>query len=381
MLLVIPGGKGARDVSLRFARPGNNLLKDYIQGTHRTAFEPVTIMARYIFNRLVLMVGILFGVLTITFLLGRALPADPAALILGDRPTAEQIERANRELGLDKSLLTQYLHYFGGILQGDFGDSLRTRRPVVEEIGKRIGATLELTTLSVVLVVLIGVPLGVISAVRQNSLIDNMVRAGAVAGVAMPAFMLAMVLQIVFHGQLNLMPLQGRIDAVIALDQPFPTVTGLYLIDSLLAGNRVAFQSTVSHLILPVLTLTIVTLATVTRITRNMMVETLSEEYIHTARAYGVPPRKIHYSYALRATLIPMLTVVGLTYGYLLGGAIVVEFVFDWPGLGGFVVFSIMQNDFPAAIGATLVLAGAYLLINLIVDLLYFVVDPRLQRS
>ena len=338
-------------------------------------------MALYIAKRLLLTVGILFGVLTITFLVGRALPSNPAALILGDRPTAEQIEAANRELGLDKPLPTQFVRFFGGIIQGDFGMSLRTKRPVLEEVGKRIGATLELTTLAVILVVLIGVPLGVISAVRQNSLLDNVVRAGAVAGVAIPAFMLAMVLQIVFHGNLGILPLQGRIDSIIAIDQPFPRVTGLFLIDTLLAGNWTAFHSTLAHLVLPVITLTIVTLASVTRITRNMMVETLSQEFIHTARAYGAPNRRINYIYALRATLIPMLTVVGLTYGYLLGGAIVVEFVFDWPGLGGFVVFSIMQNDFPAAIGATMVLAGAYLLINLIVDLLYFVVDPRLRSA
>lgn len=338
-------------------------------------------MIRYIINRLVLMVGILIGVLTITFVLGRALPADPAALIVGDRPTAEQLEKANRELGLDQSLAVQYVRFFAQIAQGEFGDSLRTKRPVMEEVGRRIGATVELTTISVFLVILIGVPMGVVSAVRQNSLTDNVVRATAVAGVAIPAFMLAMVLQMLFHGQWNLLPLQGRLDPLIALDNAFPSVTGLYLIDSLIDGNFLAFKSALSHLVLPVLTLTIVTLATVTRITRNMMVETLSEEYIHTAHAYGVPKRRIHYVYALRATMIPMLTVVGLTYGYMLGGAIVVEFVFDWPGLGGFVVFSIMQNDFPAVIGATLVLAGAYLVINLIVDLLYFVVDPRLRTS
>lgn len=328
-----------------------------------------------------MMVGILIGVLTIAFVLGRVLPNSPATLILGDRPTAEQVQRAEEELGLNKPLFVQYALYMGQVARGNFGQSLRTKQPVLVEIRNRMGATIELTTAAMVIVVLLGVPLGVFSAVKQNSLLDNLVRAGAVGGVAIPAFILAMMLQIVFYGQLNWFPIQGRIDSSILLDDPFARVTGLFLIDTLIAGEWGAFKSAVSHLILPTLTLSIVTLATVTRITRNMMVEVLGEDYIRTAFAYGIPSRKIYFSYALRATLIPMLTVIGLTYGYLLGGAVVVEFVFDWPGLGGFLVFSIVQNDFPAVLGTTLFLSGAYLSINLVVDLLYLVVDPRLRAQ
>lgn len=328
-----------------------------------------------------MMVGILIGVLTIAFVLGRVLPNSPATLILGDRPTAEQVQRAEEELGLNKPLFVQYALYMGQVVRGNFGQSLRTKQPVLVEIRNRMGATIELTTAAMVIVVLLGVPLGVFSAVKQNSLLDNLVRAGAVGGVAIPAFILAMMLQIVFYGQLNWFPIQGRIDSSILLDDPFARITGLFLIDTLIAGEWSAFKSAVSHLILPTLTLSIVTLATVTRITRNMMVEVLGEDYIRTAFAYGIPSRKIYFSYALRATLIPMLTVIGLTYGYLLGGAVVVEFVFDWPGLGGFLVFSIVQNDFPAVLGTTLFLSGAYLSINLLVDLLYSVVDPRLRAQ
>ncbi len=338
-------------------------------------------MLKYIVRRLIMMVAILLGVLTVAFMLSRVLPGSPTTLILGDRPTAEQITKAEDELGLNKPILAQYLLYLGQIVRGDFGDSLRTKQPVLTEIGNRMGATLELTTLAIIFVVLIGVPLGVLSAIQQNSWLDNFVRAGAVGGVAIPAFMLAMVLQIIFYGQLNWLPIQGRIDSSILLDTPFKKITGFYLVDTLLAGNWAAFKSAVSHIILPTLTLTIVTLASVTRITRNMMVEVLSEEFVRTAFAYGIPARRIYFSYALKATLIPMLTVVGLTYGYLLGGAVVVEFVFDWPGLGGFMVFSIIQNDFPAVLGTTLFLSGAYLLINLTVDLLYFAVDPRLRTQ
>jgi peptide/nickel transport system permease protein len=338
-------------------------------------------MLNYIAQRLILMIGILFGVLTITFFLSRVLPASPANLILGDRPTAEQVAVAEEELGLNKPLLVQYALYMGKIAQGDFGNSLRTNQPVLVEIRNRMGATLELTTLAIIIVIVVGVPLGVLSAVRQNSWIDNLARAGAVGGVAIPAFMLAMILQIIFYGQLNWLPIQGRMDSILLLDVKIPQITRLFLIDTLLAGEWQAFKSSVSHIILPTLTLAIVTLASVTRITRNMMVEVLSEEFIRTAFAYGLPRRAIYYRYALKATLIPMLTVVGLTYGYLLGGAVVVEFVFDWPGLGGFLVFSIVQNDFPAVLGTTLFLAATYLTINLIVDLLYFAVDPRLRAQ
>jgi len=336
-------------------------------------------MAKYITQRLAMMLFILLGVLTITFALSRALPGSPVEMMLGNHPTAEQIAAARTVLGLDKPLPMQYLKYIGDLLQGDFGTSLRTGRPVLEEVTRRVGATFELTFLAMFWVVVLGVPIGVISAARQNSVVDNAARAGSVAGMAFPVFILAMGLQLVFYGKLNWLPLQGRIDASILLDSPFERVTGFYLIDTLLAGNFGALWSAIKHLTLPVLTLVIVTLATVTRITRNMMVEVLSEEYIRTAVSYGVPTYRVHYAYALKATMIPLLTVVGLTFGYLLGGAVVVEFIFDWPGLGGFVVFSIAQNDFPAVMGATLVLATAYLSINLIVDLLYHLVDPRLR--
>lgn len=338
-------------------------------------------MIKYIASRLILMVGILFGVLTITFFLGRVLPASPTNLILGDRPTAEQILRAEEELGLNKPLLVQYGLYLGQVARGDLGSSLRTSVPVIVEIRNRMGATIELTTLAIIIVIIIGIPLGVLSAVRRNSWLDNIARAGAVGGVAIPAFLLAMILQIIFYGQLNWLPLQGRLDSEILLDVAFPRTTGLFLIDTLMAGEWGAFKSAVLHLIMPTLTLAIVTLASVTRITRNMMVEVLSEEYIRTAFAYGVPKRSIYYRHALKATLIPMMTVIGLTYGILLGGSVVVEFLFDWPGLGGFLVLSIVQNDFPAVLGTTLFLAATYLVINLIVDLLYFVVDPRLKTQ
>ncbi len=311
-------------------------------------------MIKYVAQRLIMMVGILFGVLTITFILSRVLPGSPEALMLGARPNAEQMAAARVKLGLDQPIYVQYVRFLGDTVRGDFGKSLRTGQPVLTEIHNRVGVTLEMTTLAIIIVVLAGIPIGVLSAVHKNSWIDNIARAGAVGGVALPAFMVAMILQIVFYGGLDWLPLQGRIHSEILLDVPFPQVSGLFLVDTVLAGEWRAFQSALSHLILPTLTLAIVTLASVTRITRNMMVEVLSEDYIRTAFAYGLPRRSIYYRHALKATLIPMLTVIGLTYGYLLGGAVIVEFIFDWPGLGGFMVFSILQNDFPTVLGTTL---------------------------
>ncbi|MDK1378247.1 ABC transporter permease [Sinorhizobium sp. 6-70] len=338
-------------------------------------------LVKTVVQRLMLMAIIILGVVTIMFILSRVLPGSPAELMLGGHPTAAQLAKAEEELGLNKPLLVQYVDYVAQIARGDFGNSLRTGQPVITEIANRVGATLELTTLAILLVMLLGIPLGVLSAVRQNSAIDNVARAVAVAGVAIPSFMLAIVLQLVFFGVLKWLPLQGRIDPVVAIDAPIEPITRFYLLDALLTGNWAGFMSALAHLALPLATLTILLLATVVRITRNMMVEVLKEGYIRTAFAYGLPRSSIYYRHALKATLIPILTVIGLTYGNLLSGAIVVEFIFDWPGLGGFLVFSLIENDFPAAIGTTLFLAGLYLTINLVVDLLYAVVDPRLRTS
>jgi peptide/nickel transport system permease protein len=242
-------------------------------------------------------------------------------------------------------------------------------------------ATIELTTISVVIIVALGIPIGVLSAVRANSALDHFVRTMSVAGVALPSFMLGMLLQMIFYGWLEILPLQGRLASTVLLDHHFPSVTGLFLIDTLLAGDMVAFKDAAKHIILPIITLTLANLPIVARTTRSLMVEVLHEDFILTNRAYGVPNRLIYFRYALKATLIPLLTVIGLTYGYILGGAIVAEYVFDWPGIGGYVVKAITQSDYPAAIGVTVFLATVYLSINLLIDLLYFLVDPRLRAS
>jgi len=338
-------------------------------------------MGKYAFHRLLMMVGILIGVLTITFALSRVLPGSPIEMMLGQHATPEQIKLTKAEYGLDKPIPVQYYHYVKGILQGDFGVSLRTRQPVLNDLLERVTATFELTTLAVILVIVLGIPLGILSAVRQNTLSDHVTRSFSIAGMALPIFLVGMVLQMVFYGWLKWLPLQGRINVEVLLDYPFDRVTGIHILDTLFAAQWPAFKSTLLHLVLPVATLTLASLSIVIRITRNTMVEVLNQDFIQTARAFGLSDRLIYYRYALRATLIPMMTVIGLTYGFMLGGSVVVEYIFDWPGLGGYAVGAIVKNDFPAVMGVTLFLATIYLSINLIVDLLYQVVDPRLRSE
>jgi peptide/nickel transport system permease protein len=338
-------------------------------------------MARYVAHRLMMMVGILFGVLIITFGLSRVLPGSPVEMMLGAKPTQEQIAEARERLGLDEPIPKQFLIYLGNAVQGDFGTSLRTGQPVTRDIARRASATVELVVVSLGLSLLIGLPLGVISAVRQDSWVDHAARAVSIAGVALPAFFIGMLLQMLFYGALGLAAPAGPNRCRGAARPSLRDRHRLYLVDTLLDGNWIAFKSAASHLALPVATMTLATIAIVTRNTRAMMVDVLGEDYILTSRAYGLPARTIHYRYALKATLIPVLTVIGLTFGYMLGGSVVVEYVFDWPGLGGYVVGALINNDFPAVMGITLVLAGAYLTINLAVDLTYHLVDPRLRRS
>lgn len=336
-------------------------------------------MYRFLAHRIILMFGILAGVMLLTFILSRMLPGSPVEMMLGHRPTPEQIALARAELGLDKPVFVQFFYYLGNLVQGDWGMSLRTGRPVIEDLGMRFGATFELTTLALIIVVTLGIPLGVLSAVKQNSMLDHITRTGSIAGMALPVFLIGMLLQMLFYGKLSWFPLQGRIHSEVALDFSFDHITGLYLIDTLLGGQWVAFKSAAHHLVLPVASLAIASIAVVTRITRNTMVEVLGEDHIKTLRAYGIPAHLIYYRYALKATLIPLLTVIGLTYGYMLGGSVVIEYVFDWPGMGSYVVGAITQSDYPAVLGVTILLATIYLTINLIIDLLYQFVDPRLK--
>lgn len=336
-------------------------------------------MKNYIFRRSLTLLGIMLGILVITFFLTRVLPSSPVEMMLGAKPTAEQVMEAKRELGLDKPLWHQFATYIQHAAMGDFGKSLRTGQPVREEIIKHMMATIELVTIAISLSVCTGVPIGVWAAIRNKTPIDQAARGVSVIGIAIPSFFLAILLQMLFYGWLGWFPLQGRIDAEILIDAQYSSVTGLLLVDTLLAGDWAAFKSAAWHLALPVLTLSLATFAIFVRTTRNLMVEVLSQDYIRTGHAFGVTRSKIFYVYALKATLVPLLTVVGLTYGFMLGNSVIVESVFDWPGIGRYVVNSVITNDFPSVMGVTLILSSSYLLVNFIIDLLYFAVDPRLS--
>ncbi len=322
---------------------------------------------------------IILGVSTFTFLLSRALPSSPVEMMLGSRPTAEQVVQARQELGLDRPLIEQMGRYYVHLAQGQFGTSLRTGRPVIEEIGQRLSATVELVTLSLLLALTLGIPLGVLTAAHRGRRADQWTRVAAISGVAIPVFFLGILMQMLFYGWLGWLPLQGRIDSNILLDHPVPSVTGLLALDSLLAGNMPALRSALSHLALPTLTLMLASLATILRATRTLMIDVLETDYIRTARAYGLPRRTVYFVLALKPTLVPLLTIVGLTYGFMLGGSVITEVLFDWPGIGAYIVDSVVTNDYPAVLGVTLIVSALYLVINLAVDMAYFVLDPRIS--
>ena len=337
-------------------------------------------MLSYFSRRLAMMVLIVLGVATFTFVLSRALPSSPVEMMLGSKPSADQIQRAKEELGLDRPVVEQLGRYFFQLAQGKFGTSMRTGQPVIKEIGQRLSATAELVTLSLFLAVVLGLPLGILAAAKRNRWADHLTRVLAVSGVAVPVFFLGILLQMVFYGWLGWLPLQGRIDSNVVLDHPLPVATGFLLIDSLVDGNTAAFKSALTHLALPTITLLLASLATILRATRNLMIDVLATDYIRTARAYGANRRKTYFLLALKPTLVPLLTIIGLTYGFMLGGSVITEVLFDWPGIGAFVVESVVTNDFPAVLGVTLVISTLYLSINLIIDMLYFFLDPRISN-
>jgi len=319
------------------------------------------------------------GVSIITFVISHVIPGSPAAMWVGTKPTQEQLDEAIRELGLDQPLPIQYINYVKNLVQGDLGVSLRTRRKVSEELRSRWAATFELVSVSLLIAIIIGIPLGVLSATHKDKPLDHTSRMFSISGVAMPVFWLGMTLQLLLHGYFDLLPLQGRIDSQVLMDHAIESITGFYLIDSLLTSNWPGFISSVTHMILPAITMSFASLAIVTRMSRSSMLEVLKEDYIETSQAYGVGKGTVLYKYALKNALIPTITVVGLNYGLMLGGSFMVESIFDWPGLGRYTILSIQTNDFPAIMGVTILFALTYVVLNLIVDLVYFLIDPRIQ--
>ncbi|MGP5568754.1 ABC transporter permease [Pseudomonas helleri] len=326
-------------------------------------------------KRLLGLLLVVFGVSLITFAISHLIPGDPARLIAGDRASDELVAGIRHQLGLDLPLYQQYGRYLLDLVQGDLGTSIRTNRPVLEDLQAFFPATLELAVVALFLAIVVGVPLGVLSAVYHNRAIDQIARTLAVTGISTPAFWLGLGAIMLFYGHLGWLPGGGRLSEGLA---PPTTITGFYLIDALLAGNFSLFVDALKHLILPAATLGFVTLGVIARQIRSAMLDQLGEDYIRTARAYGLSRWTVILRHALPNALIPSVTVLGLTLGDLLYGAVLTETVFAWPGMGAYVVKSIQSLDFPAVMGFAILVSFIYVLLNMAIDLLYRVIDPRI---
>ena len=332
----------------------------------------------YILRRLALMVFVLWGVTVAAFVVSHVVPADPAAAALGNNAREEQLQAFRVRNGLDKPMVVQYGVYMARLFQGDLGTSLHTQSGIAADLKQFFPATLELTLVAVVFAVLIGLPLGMLAALRHNRPPDLLARVFALVGGATPVYWLAILALNVFHERLGWLPGPGRIDAYNLAP---PTVTGLVTVDALLAHDPAVFVDALRHLILPGLVLGAFSAALLTRMTRSAMLEVLSQDYVRTARAKGLPGGRVIWKHALRNAALPVLTVLGSLFGSLLTGAVLTETIFSWPGIGGYATSSAVSLDFPAVMGVTLVAGLAYSLVNLLVDLLYVTFDPRISFS
>jgi peptide/nickel transport system permease protein len=331
-------------------------------------------MIRFLLRRLLLVVPALLGLLVLMFLLIRVVPSDPAAALAGDNATAAQIEEIRRSLGLDRPLHEQFWIYLQQVARGDFGISLYSGRPVAADIALRLPATIELIFMSLLFSVLVGIALGVAAAVWRNSVIDYLLRAVSMGGLALASFWVAIMLQLLFSLELEWLPLRGRLPA--GLDPP-THVTGLFLVDSLLAGQPGMFVETLRHLLLPAFTLSLAGLASLARFTRSAMIENLQHDFVAYERAVGYPRHRIIMPYVLRNSLITPVTQIGLLFGGLISGAVAVEAIFDWPGVGFYLVQAILSSDYKAILAITLVIGIIYAFVNIVIDLVHGLIDPR----
>jgi dipeptide transport system permease protein len=333
-------------------------------------------MWRFLLARIGFLVPTFIGVSIISFAFIRLLPGDPILLLAGERGMSpERYAELRAAYGYDRPIIVQYLDYLWGIVRGDLGTSIVTRRPVLDEFLTLFPATLELSFCAILFAVALGIPAGVLAAVKRGSIADQAIMTTALVGFSMPIFWWGLLLIILFSGVLQWTPVSGRISLIYF----FPSVTGFMLIDSLISGQDGAFTSAVRHLILPSIVLGTIPLAVIARQTRSAMLEVLNEDYVRTARAKGLPPRRVIGLHALRNALIPVVTTIGLQVGVLLAGAILTETIFSWPGVGKWMVDSVFRRDYPVVQGGLLLIAGIVMIVNLIVDLLYGLINPRIR--
>ncbi|BDG34545.1 ABC transporter permease [Saccharococcus caldoxylosilyticus] len=334
-------------------------------------------MLSYAVRRILMVIPVLLGMSLVVFFMIRAIPGNPAQVILGQKATKEAVAALTHKLGLDQPWYVQYIKYLGSLLHGDLGESIRTGAAISDEIWPYLAATLELSLAAMIIAVVIGVNAGIISAWFQNSWFDYIAMVLALIGVSMPIFWLGLMEQWVFAIQLDWLPTSGRED----VRNPIEPITHLYLLDTLLAGNTEQFMQVLQHLILPSVALATIPMAIIARITRSSMLEVMKSDYIRTARAKGLSMFWVVYKHSLKNAIIPVLTVIGLQTGLLLGGAILTETIFSWPGIGRYIYDAIGYRDYPVIQSGILVIATIFIFINLIVDLLYAMIDPRIKYN
>ena len=332
-------------------------------------------MMRFVARRVLLALPALFGLLIVTFVMIRLVPADPAAALAGDNATPEQVARIRAQYGLDQPLPVQFWHYLSDVARGDFGDSQYSSRPVIQDIAQRLPATLELTFAALILATGLGIPLGVVAALHHNRWPDFLLRIVSVGGVALATFWVAIMLQLLFAMQLGWLPLRGRSAVGIAFSAG---PTGFLTLDSLLAGRWDVFADAARHMVLPALTLSLGGIATITRFTRAGVLDTLGKDFVTYERAVGYPRRRLVWVYVLRNSVVASITQIGLLFGSLIASAVVVESIFDWPGLGSYTVQAILTADSKVMLAVTLLVGVIYAVVNIGIDIVHGLVDPRL---
>ena len=336
-------------------------------------------MLRFLLKRLALTVPTFIALMFITFTMIRMVPGDPIEARRGERGIdPERHAQLLKEMGLDQPIWKQFLDYAWQLLHGDFGTTIVSKTPVLEEFMKLFPATVELTLCAMLLATLIGVPAGVFAAAKRGTIYDQTLMGVALTGYSMPIFWWGLILVLLMSNTLGLTPVSGRVDLIKYF---YPPVTGFALIDSLISGQKGAFMDAVRHLILPSIVLGTVPLAIIARMTRSSMLEVLEEDYVRTARAKGLPPRRVIGVHALRNALIPVVTSIGLQVGTLLAGAVLTETIFSWPGVGRWLIESIGRRDYPALQGGIMLIAGVVIFVNLLVDLLYGLINPRIRYA
>lgn len=334
-------------------------------------------MLTYIIKRLLWSVPTLFGVSLLVFLMVHLSPGDPAITLLGDHANKASVEKLREEMGLNKPLYVQYYIFASKAITGDFGNSLKTKQPVIDEFMERFPATVELATVAMILAIVLGLSAGIISAIKRYSIFDYSSMFVALAGVSMPVFWLGLVLIYFFSVQLQWLPVSGRLGYEFYIER----VTGYYLIDTLLADDIEAFWDALKHLILPAIALGTIPMAIIARMTRASMIEVMKEDYVRTAKAKGCSTFSVIMIHALRNAMMPVITVIGLMLGTLFAGAILTETTFSWPGIGKWIVNAVYQRDFPIIQSATLIIATMFIFVNLIVDLMYALINPKIRLS